>query len=552
MIKRFNNYFVMVNSSLTKNWLVDNLKELWRPTLPFSTEKILLWSVISGIFGALISVLYKTTLKYIILVIWNIIPSFLIRHGAYNKIPSWNYTWIVCTIIGCITGLLMKYTPRKPGNLKLLLEGLHLQGTFSSIHFLPMFFISLVSISAGTSTGPEVSVLILMGAVSNYFNNFDKLPRAQKRTLMLCWMGSGISSFFGLPMGGALFVLEVPHRMGIQYFEALSPVMVSSLIGVLVSKAVQLDEFAGGIYTYPPVPPVKTIDMLVAVLLGVIGAALAFGFTFLAKTAKKLVEKAGITSKGMLVYPIITMTVGGFLFGWIGVLYPQTLFWSEYEMDVLLTRGESPLPHTIIPSIMHISIPYTALTFLGIALFKALAILICAVIGFPGGILFPVYFVGLAFGVVLSDYVSFVHPTVSMLGLMAAFQVAILRTAWATNVILLMLSAPIMVTTTLQTDIVGLFLIMTISSYTALFLTRKYHYYPNSMQRSRNDFRNDDEYDRRMSVRAMKKDAQAHFEQLRTTPSEIGNISEDESTSYADDETPFLSGRYSTNSNNSR
>jgi hypothetical protein len=37
------------------------------------------------------------------------------------------------------------------------------------------------------------------------------------------------------------------------------------------------------------------------------------------------------------------------------------------------------------------------------------------------------------------------------------------------------------------TDIIGVFPCMLAASYTSLFLTRQYHYYPSAMQKSRND-----------------------------------------------------------------
>jgi len=307
--------------------------------------------------------------------------------------------------------------------------------------------------------------------------------------------------FFGLPLAGALFVLEVPHRMGMQYYEALSPVMVASLVGVMFTKGIQSQEPLSGPYRYPPVPIIRSKDMMLGIVLGIVTAALAFLFTFLAKTAKKTTYSLGFVVDKR---PVLVMTIGGLLFGWLGVLYPQTLFWSEFEIPTLLTNGTVPLYHTMVPSILHQPVPYDSLTIGMIGVCKMFAILICAVLGFPGGILFPVYFVGLAFGIVIARYLTFIPTTLSMLCMMCGFQVALLRTAWASNLILLVLSAPIVISEKFHynsvtdiisisekvhfDDIISLFSVMTACSYTALFLTRKYHYYPHSGQRSRNDF----------------------------------------------------------------
>jgi H+/Cl- antiporter ClcA len=55
-------------------------------------------------------------------------------------------------------------------------------------------------------------------------------------------MSGGLAAFFGLPLGGALFVLEVPHRMGIQYFEALGPSIVCTIISVIVAKSITQED----------------------------------------------------------------------------------------------------------------------------------------------------------------------------------------------------------------------------------------------------------------------------------------------------------------------
>jgi len=165
-------------------------------------------------------------------------------------------------------------------------------------------------------------------------------------------------------------------------------------------------------------------------------------------------------------------------------MYPQSLFWGEEQVQELVDRGHSLLPRTIVPGAMFISVPFNTVNILGIGLTKLVALAICVCTGWPGGVLFPLYYAGLAFGMVLSDLVYFVKPTLAMFCMMASMEVAILRTPWATMVILLILQAPIV---SCPNSILAVAPLMLISCYTTLFLTRKYHYYPHSMQRSRDD-----------------------------------------------------------------
>jgi len=148
---------------------------------------------------------------------------------------------------------------KTPGNLPDTIEKLHARGYISLNHFLPMFVTSVLSITSGSSAGPEAAVLVLSGAVAGYIARQLLQSRITTRVLTLAgpyWhlailnsifsitfvysigMSAGISAFFGLPLGGALFVLEVPHRIGLQYYEALGPSIVATIVSVIVAKSI--------------------------------------------------------------------------------------------------------------------------------------------------------------------------------------------------------------------------------------------------------------------------------------------------------------------------
>ena len=56
---------------------------------------------------------------------------------------------------------------------------------------------------------------------------------------------AAVGGFFGFPMAGALFVLEIPHRMGLQYFEALSPATIASIVAVLCNRLLTNNDVTG-------------------------------------------------------------------------------------------------------------------------------------------------------------------------------------------------------------------------------------------------------------------------------------------------------------------
>ena len=42
---------------------------------------------------------------------------------------------------------------------------------------------------------------------------------------------------------------------------------------------------------------------------------------------------------------ILKGLIGGALIGLIGVFFPETLFWAEYEAQTIISKGANPLPH---------------------------------------------------------------------------------------------------------------------------------------------------------------------------------------------------------------
>ena len=65
-------------------------------------------------------------------------------------------------------------------------------------------------------------------------------------------MAAGFTVLFGAPLGSALFALEILHRRGMEYYEALLP----SLVGALVGYGVAAPHRASGlepVWHFPPV-----------------------------------------------------------------------------------------------------------------------------------------------------------------------------------------------------------------------------------------------------------------------------------------------------------
>jgi len=195
---------------------------------------------------------------------------------------------------------------------------------------------------------------------------------------------------------------------------------------------------------------------------------------------KKIAKKLKVSQ-----YPLIVAPIGGLIIGWIAVFYPQTLFWSEKQMPTILTSGVTPLPYfNATKSIFDIIVPYSPTNLIIIAICKAWTVLILVGCGWPGGIIFPLYFIGAALGNAMNVWFPQFPITLIMLCLMGAVETAVLRTPWS-SVLILFLEH--MVVDGQNSYARASIPIVAMSCFVSLFLTIKIRFYGRAVQHSRKD-----------------------------------------------------------------
>lgn len=238
--------------------------------------QVIFWALVLGALGGVIATLYGYGLSGVIKLVWDVIPGLIVDYDnntMFGVLPSWLYIVFAPIIMGLIVGLLLRFMPLPCGGVPDMLSKIHSRGYIGPIHFLPMLIITLINIPAGGSAGPEAPVLILVGSLAGWLVKYLGITTRSRRVLSLCAMGSGLSAFFGLPMGGAIFVLELPHRMGLQFYEALAPAICSSLMGVFVAKTITGEpfqaryNFRSGGYN---IPDYTAVDFLIAAAIGAV------------------------------------------------------------------------------------------------------------------------------------------------------------------------------------------------------------------------------------------------------------------------------------------
>jgi len=163
---------------------------------------------------------------------------------------------------------------------------------------------------------------------------------------------------------------------------------------------------------------------------------------------------------------IVKGLIGGALIGLIGLTFPETLFWAEYEAQTIISAGATPLPH-VNPRVgvlgeYSLTDP-TILFAIGIA--KLVAISFTVLAGYRGGFIFPFMFAGHSIGtglaLALEPVLGFpMSPAAAALCCACSINAAVTRTVIATPVVLATLSG--------RTDV---FPMLLVSSIVSLYVT---------------------------------------------------------------------------------
>lgn len=382
-------------------------------------QQLILCAAVIGIAGGLVATVYYYVLEACLHSVWHTLPDALAPYFP-RQIPAWNYVWIATTIGGFLVGVVL-YFMGLPGEVALVVDQVHDPGRIDLRQTPAMLVASLVSITAGGSAGPEAPLVQVNGSFGGWLGQKLRLTRTSTRVLTFCGMSAALGAFFGAPLGGALFALEIPHRRGLEYYEALIPAVLAAILSFFVFRF-NTGLTIGGMYHFAAIPPLSLMNLIEGALLGIAGAVVAVIFVGIFRVV-------GYFSHFLEHYTILLATLGGLSIGLIALVFPQTLFFGEREIETIIQTGSS----------------FGAVMLLLIALAKMLTVSCTLHSGFRGGFIFPLFYIGAAAGLAIALFIPQVHPTIGMICMMAAVNVAITKTPISTTVILSVLSDTAMV-----------------------------------------------------------------------------------------------------------
>ncbi len=170
---------------------------------------------------------------------------------------------------------------------------------------------SIVIVALGASLGREAAPQQAGAAVASALSEWAQLPDWQRRLLVACGAGAGMAAVYNVPLGGALFALEV--LLGTLTLPLVLPALATSLIATGVAWIALPTSPTYTIPTYP----VHGQQVVWAVIVGPIAGLAAIGWIRLVALAHSL-RLAGWQK---LLAPVVVFTALGAL----AIAYPQLL-----------------------------------------------------------------------------------------------------------------------------------------------------------------------------------------------------------------------------------
>jgi H+/Cl- antiporter ClcA len=223
---------------------------------------------------------------------------------------------------------------------------------------------------------------------------------------------------FTAPFFTTLLPVELPHMQAPAYFGIIIIAAVASVIGLAVYYAADGTAFSDLLRLLDlPAYDLQVWHLVLAVPLGILGAALTMVYGLLLRSLKRLA--APLAGR-----PIIRGTLGGLLLGLLGMALPLTLFLGSEGLETVTSQA--------------VALGAGLLTVYVFA--KLLALAGALSMGFIGGPIFPLFFVGGTAGTVIWLLFPDVPMALAVSCMMVAVPAALMLTPLSLAVVVVLIT----------------------------------------------------------------------------------------------------------------
>lgn len=307
-----------------------------------------------------------------------------------------SHVWIIglLPLAGLFIGLMYHYlagTAARGNNF--LIEEIRTSRNIIPFKMAPLVYIGTVLTHLfGGSAGREGTGVQMGGAIADFLSRFFKMHPYDRKIMVQIGIGAGFASVFGTPLAGAVFALEV-IVVGRMRYDAILPIFLSAFFAHYACHAWGVEHT---VYTMSEVPGLN-----IQTLLWVLLASLLFGLTamlfsrsigFWRGLAKKYVSYAPFRPLlGGICIALCVWLMGTTKYIGLGVpvivsSFTEVQMWYDFLLKLLLT--------TFTIGVGFKGGEVTPLFFVGATLGSALSALLPLPVSFLAGLGFVAVFAG--------------------------------------------------------------------------------------------------------------------------------------------------------------
>ena len=187
---------------------------LFNPLSPeFTSLQQFSWACLLGVAMGLYTAVWKWFIEAGVDFIWETVPERLLEWGVFTDaegaFPLYHYMWMVPAVFGGVLSYIFVALPTKIPDQNTWIDSVHKRGVQDHRTFFQLFFLSTAGMWSGLSLGPELPLVLTAGMVGSWLALLTKQSMLQARVLNMTAASAAVGGFFGFPMAGALFVLEM-------------------------------------------------------------------------------------------------------------------------------------------------------------------------------------------------------------------------------------------------------------------------------------------------------------------------------------------------------
>ncbi len=299
---------------------------------------------------------------------------------AASQAPVWRHL-IVLTSAGLVTGAgQLVLTRLSSGNgIDITAAIWFSAGRLPALRTLGSAVLSIVVVGMGVSLGREGAPKQVGAVLANACSDLGKLSDEQRRLLVACGAGAGMAAAYGVPLGGALFALEVLR--GVLALRLILPALLTAVIATGVSWLLGMPN--APTYVIPAYPSPVSISVWACL------AGPAFGVVSVLYV-RSIAWADRARPKGWRRWMAPVLILG--ILGIVSIWFPQLLGNGK---DI----ADSAFMGRMGPGLL-----------LALLLLKPLATASCLGSGTPGGLFTPSLAIGALLGAVLGHAWSWMVP----------------------------------------------------------------------------------------------------------------------------------------------